>query len=265
MPKHTSSLDIPTFPRINFESILGGLSAVNEQLASIKTISLPIPNISTDFCNFVSDNFNSIAFLEISSDIFGNSMLYTFPETKSDKSKNPLLSQRIATDVENKSVAKDSTESSAINNQNDEYLNFLRSRSESFAIAIKRADFEDGMMNDVTYEVESYLSTNKFATCLWLNSLYSKNQKDYELVSGLLRIIGLTIERSNSDLLLPIVKCGLADNHSETQEAALMVIERWRTKECLDALKTTNFTSKMISKYAKAIAKELEEELTNAS
>lgn len=105
------------------------------------------------------------------------------------------------------------------------------------------------------------MSQNKFATYLWFHSLYSRYQTDYEVVSGLLKIINLTVEKSESDLLLPIVKCGLCDSHVETQESAIMVVERWRTKECLDALQTASFSSKWIQAYAKAVASELKLEI----
>ena len=44
-----------------------------------------------------------------------------------------------------------------------------------------------------------------------------------------------------------------------------MVIEEWRTKQCLDALKTyLNRSSRLIERYAKVVKTELEEELGDA-
>ena len=40
-----------------------------------------------------------------------------------------------------------------------------------------------------------------------------------------------------------------------------MVIEQWRTKNCLDALQITNFSSVWLKEYAKQIEAELIEEL----
>lgn len=40
-----------------------------------------------------------------------------------------------------------------------------------------------------------------------------------------------------------------------------MVIEQWRTKNCLEALETSTFHSKMIKVYANQIIEELKEEL----
>ncbi len=162
-------------------------------------------------------------------------------------------------------ISSESTDSEIINKNNQAFMLLLRERSAQFTFALKMSDFEDGMMNDVVNEFENYLNENEYVTLLWLNSLYSQNQQDFEVISALLRIIGLTVEARQSDMLLPIVKCGLADRHPETQEAALMVIERWRTKECLDAIQTTNFSSDWIDQYAKSVARELKEELEDVA
>lgn len=162
-------------------------------------------------------------------------------------------------------ISSESTDSDIINKKNQAFMLFLQERSAQFTFALKMSDFEDGMMNDVVNEFENYLNENEYVTLLWLNILYSQNQQDFEVISALLRIIGLTVEACQSDMLLPIVKCGLADRHPETQEAALMVIERWRTKECLDAILTTNFSSGWINQYAKSVARELKEEIEDVT
>lgn len=95
----------------------------------------------------------------------------------------------------------------------------------------------------------------------WLSTIYSSYQKDAVVLAGLLRIIELTIRNEDVDILLPIVKAGLADKSSMVQEAAIMVIEQWRTKNCLEALETSTFHSKMIEVYANQIIEELKEEL----
>jgi len=59
-----------------------------------------------------------------------------------------------------------------------------------------------------------------------------------------------------------MVKAGLSDSHSKTQEAALMVIEQWRTRNCLIAIETApSFNSSWLCDYAKQIESELNEEL----
>lgn len=269
MPKTSDSNKNRFLPGFDYESILGGLSSVKlEPLSFIPDLSSMLPDLSSsvDLLSKISAGLSTFEVPNIPLDLFGSYKLYTSPEPTEESDVETSLPETHSSSSGNEiSITSESTDSEVINKKNEAFLGFLRARSSQFTIALKKADFEDGMMNDVADEVENYLQQNKFATFLWLNSLYSQNQTDFEVISAILRIIGLTIETSDSDLLLPIVKCGLADSHSEAQEAALMVIERWRTQDCLDALLTTRFSSKWISKYANSIAAELKEELGNAT
>lgn len=155
----------------------------------------------------------------------------------------------------------DSTDTVDVNSINQEFFTFLSKYSQPFIHSLKLTDFEDGIDNLVTIEVREFVRRNLFVTYNWLNTIYSNNQKDSDVIAGLLRIIGMVVEQENSDMLLPIVIAGLANKNSKTQEAALMVIEQWRTKNCLDALQTTNFSSVWLKEYAKQIEVELIEEL----
>ena len=155
----------------------------------------------------------------------------------------------------------ESTDTASINAVNEKFRVELRSRTDSFLNALIKTDFENGYSNEVTEEVQSYYAINKAVTINWLNEIYSENQKQPIIITGLLRIIAMTVSTGDSNTLLPIVKCGLSDGSSEAQEASIAVIESWRTKECLDALQTTHFRSAWMDSYAKKIEKELEIEL----
>ena len=71
----------------------------------------------------------------------------------------------------------------------------------------------------------------------------------------------MVTEKGDETMLLPIVIAGLRSGISSEQEAALMVIEEWRTKECFAALKSVAFQSDWIADYAQMVKSELEEEL----
>lgn len=158
-------------------------------------------------------------------------------------------------------ASKDSTSSIDINRINEEFRSSLLERTQTFVWALKHTDFEDGVENDITKEVQGYIEKNKYVTYLWLSSIYSNNQKDADVLAGLLRVIGMTVELEDTDMLLPMVKAGLSDPQSKTQEAALMVIEQWRTPNCLDAIETAPlFASSWIRSYAEQIKTELKEE-----
>ena len=158
-------------------------------------------------------------------------------------------------------ILDESTDTASLNAINERFLIQLRNRTDSFLNALAKTDFENGLSNEVTEEVQSYYNINKAVTINWLYEIYSKNQKNPIIIEGLLQIIAMTIPASDSNSLLPIVKCGLSDISSEAQEASIAVIESWRTKECLDALQTTLFRSKWMESYAKKVEKELETEL----
>lgn len=155
----------------------------------------------------------------------------------------------------------ESTDSNDIEMQNRKVFAQLQKYTLTFVRILKRTDFEDGMTNYVSDVVEDFIKSNSFVTYSWLYTIYSNYQKDAVVLAGLLRIIELTIRNEDVDMLLPIVKAGLADKSSMVQEAAIMVIEQWRTKNCLDALETATFHSKMIELYANQIIEELKEEL----
>lgn len=149
-----------------------------------------------------------------------------------------------------------------INKVNQEYLDYLRTRTDEIANAIMRTEFEDGMDNDITLLIKSFARSNKSATYNWLDELYSKNVNKPSVVQGILRTVAMITEQGDENILLPMVVASLRSENSAEQEAAIMVIEEWRTKECLDAISTVpRFSSEIIADYAKMVTDELRKEL----
>lgn len=172
---------------------------------------------------------------------------------------DPLSDEAVTEEVATSAIY--STRAVDVNKLNQEDLEFFRTRSKEVANAILSTDFEDGMDNDVIELIRSYIKKNKSATYNWLNELYSKNLKNSPLIEGLLRTLAMVTERGDENSLLPIVISGLRSGVASEQESAIMVIEEWRTKECLDALKTTQFSTGWIKTYAEKVMHELEEEV----
>lgn len=160
-----------------------------------------------------------------------------------------------------RNISTDSTDSIDINQINEDFYKFLDKHSSVFVWTLKHTDFEDGIENAPIIEVMNYIRINRFVTFSWLHSIYSNNQKDSDVIAALLRIIGMTVENEDFDKLLPLVKAGLSDKSTKAQEAAIMVIEQWRSKNCLDAIQTAQFQSQWIREYAKQIELELKMEL----
>ena len=159
-------------------------------------------------------------------------------------------------------VVSYNTSAEDVNKANQEYLDYLRTRTDEVASSILHTDFEDGMDNDVTLLVKSFARKNKSATYNWLDELYSKNLNNSIVVEGILRTLAMITEKGDENILLPIVVAGLRSEVSVEQEAALMVIEEWRTKECLEAIRSVHrYASDMIEDYAMMVLGELEKEL----
>jgi hypothetical protein len=163
---------------------------------------------------------------------------------------------------ENTLTVAENTRANDINKANLEYLEYLRSRSGEIATSIMRTEFEDGMDNDVTLLIKSFAKRNKSATYNWLDELYSTHLNHSSVLQGILRTLAMITERGDENILMPMVVASLRSNSSAEQESAIMVIEEWRTKECLEALcSVQSYASEMIADYAKMVTKELKEEL----
>ena len=163
---------------------------------------------------------------------------------------------------ENTLTVAENTRANDVNKANQEYFEYLRSRSEEIATAIMRTEFEDGMDNDVTLLIKSFAKRNKSATYNWLDELYSTHLNHSSVLQGILRTLAMITDRGDENILLPLVVASLRSNNSAEQEAAIMVIEEWRTKECLEALcSIQDYSSEMIADYAKMVTNELKEEL----
>lgn len=148
-----------------------------------------------------------------------------------------------------------------INVINEQFRQYLDSQTKDFVRALKWADFEDGMENDITRQVRVYIEQNRYVTYCWLNTIFNDNRSIPNITSGLLRTLAMVVEKSDANIMLSMVVSGIASSHSEDQEAAIMVVEKWRTKECLDAMLNTSYGSDWVREYAMQVIGELKEEL----
>lgn len=140
------------------------------------------------------------------------------------------------------------------------YLNALLNISDKIVYLILHSHFEDGMANPATETVRYIFYSRPYIAANWICMLFSANQNNDRIISGLLRIIS-TFDKNYSSIFIPLVRSGLSDKSPLIQESAIMVIEEWRTEECLSALECTNLTSQWIKEYAESVIDELKEEL----
>lgn len=161
-----------------------------------------------------------------------------------------------------KVATKENTNTFDINVVNQRDMRFFQSQNLNVIDAIKYSEFEDGVDNDATRMVKSFIERNSSVAYNWINELYSENQNTPKITEGLLRSVAMCVISDDAPIMLPMVKAALASKYGEEQEAALMVIESWRTKECLSVLRSVReFSSEWMKEYASKIMAELCQEL----
>lgn len=148
-----------------------------------------------------------------------------------------------------------------INKTNERFMKSLELQSKDFIRMLVWTDFEDGMENEVTNLVASYMEKNRYVTYCWLNKLFNTNRTRPNITSGLLRTLAMVVNKNDAGIMLSMVTTGLSSLHSEDQEAAIMVVEKWRTKECLEAMCNTTYGSDWVKEYAMQVIEELKNEL----
>ena len=149
---------------------------------------------------------------------------------------------------------------------NQEDLELFRAHNDGLVDAIEHTTFEDGKDNDVTLLVKSFVRRNPAMAYQWLHELFMSNQTTPVIMAGLLRTLSMVSEKGSESIVLDMVKVGLSSGDSSVQEAAIMVIEEWRTEKCLVALRQEkSFASEWLEKYATLVAHELDEELSLCS
>jgi len=173
----------------------------------------------------------------------------------------PGFSSNSSTSIEESVTVSENTRVDDINQVNEQFSLYLDSQTDSFISTLIWTDFEDGIENEITRQVIEYMEQNRYVTFCWLNRIFNSNREKPTITSGLLRTLAMVVNPSDANIMLSMVATGVASVHSEDQEAAIMVIEKWRTKECLDAMLNTTYGSDWVEEYAMQVITELKEEL----
>lgn len=151
---------------------------------------------------------------------------------------------------------------SDVNLLNDQFLKRLEDDKDEIVFLMRHSAIEDGYDNEVVQFVRPYYEENNYLTLLWLYKLYSEYLEDDFVFSSILDLLScLGVKQSDMNFMISLVCNGLNSKLSLVQEAALKVIEKWRSRECLMALRQASFNSKWISTYAAHIMCELQREL----
>lgn len=171
------------------------------------------------------------------------------------------VSESVATRDDAEVIVSYNTNDEDVNKANERFMKSLELQSKDFVRTLAWTDFEDGMENEITNMVASYMEKNRYVTFCWLNKIFNANRSRPNITSGLLRTLAMVVNKNDAGIMLSMVTAGLASPHSEDQEAAIMVVEKWRTKECLEAMCNTTYGSDWLKEYAMQVVEELKEEL----
>ena len=177
--------------------------------------------------------------------------------------KEEIVSNRSekTTNVANLKSATVSSSSDA-NLLNEQFLARLDEEKEDIIYLMLHEVIEDGVENEVISTLRPFCKENKYMLLIWLYRLYAHNQTNSAVFSGILDVLYcLDVKQSDFDLMISLVSNGLNSPFSIVQETAIKVTEKWRTKECLDALKLAKYSSPWMESYALKVIVELEQEL----
>lgn len=159
---------------------------------------------------------------------------------------------------------EDSTSAKSLEKKDERDKEYFNSQADAFLMLCHTTTFEDGYRNALTDRFDEYYELNPTVSLIWLYSFYNKNQKDDSVREGILRILSFIDDTEIQNIMLTMVKASLNDINPSIQEVAMMVIENWRTEECLSALVTTQFANPWMKDYSKKIIAELKEEFEDA-
>lgn len=145
---------------------------------------------------------------------------------------------------------------------NERFMAKLEDDKDDILFIMRHSSIEDGYDNEVVEYMRPYMAENKYMTLFWLYGLYAQNMNNPTVFASILNLLCcLDIKQTDMAMMISLVCNGMNSKFSIVQESALKVVEQWRSKECLEALKQATFASKWMSSYAERVKKELENEL----
>lgn len=247
---------------IDVQSISRQLSA-SQLMSSVESLNKVLGSVNFDAYSKVLKTYDTLEELYRTPGYLDTS--YFTRQDVEDGSNGEATERKKAssssTSTEELVTVSENTRADDINIANEQFSQYLESQTNSFICTLIWTDFEDGMENEITRQIGEYMERNRYVTFCWLNRIFNSNREKPTITSGLLRTLAMVVNPSDANIMLSMVAAGIASVHSEDQEAAIMVIEKWRTKECLDAMLNTTYGSDWVREYAMQVITELKEEL----
>lgn len=243
---------------VDIQSLSQRLSA-SSWMASVESVNNVLGSMNLDAYTEALKSFDTLAEL-YRKPYYLDTSVFTRHDIE-DREKVEEDQASSSSSIESIVAVSENTRVDDINLANEQFRLYLESQTNGFINTLVWTDFEDGMENEVTRQIGEYMEKNRYVTYCWLNKIFNDNRSRPTVTSGLLRTMAMVVNKNDADIMLSMVTSGIASQHSEDQEAAIMVIEKWRTKECLDAMLNTTYGSDWVREYAMQVMAELKEEL----
>ena len=244
--------------QVNIQSLSQRLSA-SSWMTSMESVSKVLGSVNLDAYTVALKSFDTLAELYRKPYYLDTSVFTRHDVEDGEKVEEDQSSS--SSSVESIVAVSENTRVDDINLANEQFRQYLESQTSGFISKLVWTDFEDGMENEVTRLIGGYMEKNRYVTYCWLNKIFNDNRSRPTVTSSLLRTMAMVVNKNDADIMLSMITSGIASQHSEDQEAAVMVIEKWRTKECLDAMLNTTYGSDWVREYAMQVVAELKEEL----
>lgn len=188
----------------------------------------------------------------------------------------------VATDTKStdKAVASATTDTKSMDAVMQNNIAVLDKEKERFIRLLIRSDFEDGFSNEaIDFAKQQVTRYGQFPVAIWFSNIYEDctANKTYVENRGAVARLLFTVAYLHGDGLLSsdgrfplaegvfyaMTRASLFSKDEAEQEAALSVIEEWRSKPFLAILNEgiDGISNTMLSKYAHGIREEISEEL----
>ena len=158
-----------------------------------------------------------------------------------------------------KYVSSSEESTSDANLINERFLSKLDADKEGIIYLMLHTSIEDGYDNEVVEYMRPYFNESKYMTLFWLYGLYAQYMSNQWVFAAILNLLScLDVKQRDMSSMVSLVSNGLNSKYSIVQEAAIKVVEKWRSKECLEAMRQSTFSSSWMMSYAKRVIQELE-------
>lgn len=122
---------------------------------------------------------------------------------------------------------------------------------------ISEDDFEYGFDSKLDYFINDLISTNRYATLIWLNALFTKYFSNPKILLGLLRIISRMEYNDIYPIGQTMAVAALSHKSDEIKEFGVRAFEYWNNLNSLEILGQLHGNTEWLQDYIDEVASTL--------